>query len=83
MDRCGLNRWRGTHGLILIWPGVMTQLSKVLKSRDEWRSKAIRRAEDLREQRKADRRHRDTIAELKMEVESLKQSSDAGSKKKR
>jgi hypothetical protein len=69
--------------LILIWPGVMTQLSKVLKSRDEWRSKAIRRAEDLREQRKADRRHRDTIAELKMEVESLKQSSDAGSKKKR
>jgi predicted RND superfamily exporter protein len=60
----------------------MTQLSKVLKSRDEWRSKAIRRGDELREQRKADRRHRDSIAELKSEVESLKQSSNANAKKK-
>jgi hypothetical protein len=65
----------------LIWPEIMPQLSKVVKSRDEWRSKAIRRAEELREQRKADRRHRELIAELKFEVESLKQSADADSKK--
>jgi hypothetical protein len=60
----------------------MTQLSKVLKSRDEWRSKAIRRAEELRDQRKADRRHRESIAELKSELESLRQSSNADTKKK-
>ena len=59
----------------------MTQLSKILKSRDEWRSKATKRAEELREQRKADVRHRDSIAELKLEVERLKQSSDADAKK--
>jgi uncharacterized protein YlxW (UPF0749 family) len=68
--------------LILFWPEVMTQLSKVVKSRDEWRSKAIRRAEELREQRKADRRHRESIAELKSEVESLKEISDASAQKK-
>jgi hypothetical protein len=61
----------------------MTQLSKVVKSRDEWRSKAIRRAEELREQRKADRRHQESIAELKLQVESLRQSSDADAQKKR
>jgi hypothetical protein len=66
-----------------LWPDVMTQLSKVVKSRDEWRSKAIGRAEELREQRKADRRHRDSIAELKLEVESLKQGSSADAQKKR
>jgi len=60
----------------------MTQLSKVLKSRDEWRSKAIRRAEELRDHRKADRRHRESIAELKLEAESLRQSSNADAKKK-
>jgi len=59
----------------------MTQLSKVVKSRDEWRSKAIRRADELREQRKADGRHRESIAELKLQVERLKQSSDPDVKK--
>ena len=66
----------------LIWPEVMTQLSKIIKSRNEWRSKATRRGEELREQRKADSRHRKSIAELKLEVESLKQSADADAKKK-
>jgi len=59
----------------------MTQLSKILKSRVERRSKAAKRAEELREQRKADVRHRDSIAELKLEVERLKQASDADVKK--
>jgi uncharacterized protein YlxW (UPF0749 family) len=71
-----MNPWIDSH-----LAGHMTQLSKVLKSRDEWRSKAIRRAEDLREQRKANRRHRGSIAELKSEVESLRQSCDAIAKK--
>jgi hypothetical protein len=49
----------------------MPQLSKLLKSRDEWKNKAVERATDNRELRKAQRRHQEKIAELKCEKRYL------------
>jgi uncharacterized coiled-coil DUF342 family protein len=63
--------------------GIMVQPSKLLKGRNEWREKAIRRADELREQRKVSKRHRETIAELKLKIEDLKQElKEVGAKKK-
>jgi phage shock protein A len=61
----------------------MAQSSKLLKSRNEWREKAIKRADEQREQRKVSKRHRETIAELKLKIEDLKQElKEVGAKKK-
>ena len=49
----------------------MPQLSKLLKSRDEWKTKAIKRATENRELRKAQKRHQEKIAELKCEKRHL------------
>ena len=46
----------------------MPQTSKVLKSRDEWKSKAVERATELRESRKTEKRHLKKIAELKRQL---------------
>lgn len=61
----------------------MPQLSKLVRSRDEWRTKAVLRASENREFRKADKRHRERIAalekknaELSQFVEDLKKTSD-------
>ena len=42
----------------------MPQISKVLKSRDEWKNKAVERATELRESRKTEKRRLDKIADL-------------------
>lgn len=49
----------------------MPQLSKLLKSRDEWKTKAIERATENRELRKAQKRNQEKIAELKCEKRHL------------
>jgi hypothetical protein len=54
----------------------MLQLSKLIKSRDEWRVKAIQRATENREYRKADKRHRQTIAALHKQNAELSQSRE-------
>jgi len=46
----------------------MPQTSKVLKSRDEWKIKAVERATELRESRKTEKRHLNKIAELKCQL---------------
>ena len=43
----------------------MPQISKILNSRDEWKTKAIERAAELRELRKSQQRHLEKIADLK------------------
>jgi len=53
-----------------------------VKSRNVWRSKAVERGEELCGHRKTDRRHRHCIAELKLEIERLKQILNADAKKK-
>ena len=54
----------------------MLQYSKVLKSRDEWRNKAVQRANDIREHRKTSKRHVDTIAKLKAKITLMEQVSE-------
>ena len=54
----------------------MLQYSKVVKSRDDWKNKAIQRADDIREHRKARKRHLETIAELREKILSMEQTSE-------
>ena len=49
----------------------MLQYSKVLKSRDDWRNKAV-----IREHRKARKRHLETITELRAKLLSMEQPSE-------
>ena len=51
----------------------MLQNSKILKSRNEWKEKAINRALENREHRKTNNRHKQTISQLKKEIIELKQ----------
>jgi len=57
----------------------MPQASKILQSRDEWRSKAVRRADEIREHRKSQRRYQEKIAQLKAQVRAM-ESFDEGKK---
>lgn len=50
----------------------MLQMSKILRSRNEWKDKAMLRANELREQKKAQKRHLRKIAEIKAELKILK-----------
>ena len=59
----------------------MPQLSKLIRSRDDWRTKAVQRANELREYRKTHKRNRAHIAELKQQIDALQQIAEA--KKKR
>ncbi len=52
----------------------MLQQSKLLRSRDEWKTKAVLRATENREYRKADKRHREQLIDLKKENEELRLS---------
>lgn len=50
----------------------MPQLSKLIRSRKNWKSKASQRANENREYRKQAKRHRRKIAELKMQINDIK-----------
>ena len=54
----------------------MLQLSKIIQSRDEWKSKATQRANENREHRKTEKRHQEKIAELKEQITILEQAND-------
>ncbi len=51
----------------------MLQTSKLYQARNNWRKKAIERADEIREYRKTTKRHKETILELKEEIKRLKQ----------
>lgn len=53
----------------------MLQMSKLINSRNEWRQKAVQRAEKVRELKKAKRRYQAKIAELKAQLVKLDQSN--------
>lgn len=66
----------------------MLQLSKIKKSRDEWREKAKKRAEELWEMRKVHKYYKERLAKINEENRLLKEklensSSKSNSKKKR
>ena len=61
----------------------MPQVSKLLRSRDEWRTKAVLRATENREYRKAYKRNKEQLIalkkqneELRLIVDDLKKTSD-------
>jgi len=58
----------------------MPQLSKLIRSRDDWRTKAVQRANELREHRKTHKRNRAHIAELKQQLDALQQAAEADKK---
>jgi len=58
----------------------MLQYSKLLRSRDEWKTKAVQRATELRERRKAEKRSKEKIAELSRQLVELSQALEDAKK---
>jgi hypothetical protein len=54
----------------------MLQYSKVLKSRNKWKDKAIERADENREHRKAKKRYLNTIAVLRAKNLLMEQEAE-------
>jgi len=50
----------------------MPQRSKLTRSRDEWRTKAVLRATENREYKKADKRNKEQLIALKKQNEELR-----------
>ena len=49
----------------------MPQMSKIIQSRDEWKGKAVLRANEIREYRKSQKRYQKKISELKARIATL------------
>jgi len=58
----------------------MLQRSKLISSRDEWKSKAVQRADEIRELKKTRKRLKEKIAELKAENLTAKQTPERDKK---
>ena len=54
----------------------MLQYSKIVCSRDEWKRKAVQRADENRENRKTQKRYRQKIMQLKAEIRALEQATE-------
>jgi predicted nuclease with TOPRIM domain len=49
----------------------MLQMSKIIRSRDDWKRKAVEQANENRELRKTKKHHQDKIAELKTQIKTM------------
>ena len=58
----------------------MLQRSKLTSSRDEWKCKAVQRAEEIRELKKTRKRLKEKIAELKAQNQAAKQTPERDKK---
>jgi hypothetical protein len=58
----------------------MPQRSKLIKSREDWKNKAVSRANELRDRRKAEKRLRGRIEELERQADEFKQAAGSGQK---
>lgn len=54
----------------------MLQRSKVRRSRDEWKRKAVQRADEIRERKKTEKRYQEKIAQLKAQISALEQAAE-------
>jgi uncharacterized coiled-coil DUF342 family protein len=54
----------------------MPQLSKLIRSRDDWKTKAVQRANEIRENRKTIKRRQKQIAEIKKQLNALQQAAE-------
>jgi DNA-binding transcriptional regulator YhcF (GntR family) len=59
------------HQVTLARTSPMLQQSKLIRSRDEWKTKAVQRATEIRERRKAEKRSKEKIAELCKQIGEL------------
>ena len=51
----------------------MLQMSKIIHSRDEWKRKAVQRANTIRENRKQKKYAQETLVQLKKMIQVLEQ----------
>jgi hypothetical protein len=58
----------------------MPQLSKLIRSRDDWKTKAVQRANEIREYRKTIKRRQEQIAEIKSQLNALQQAAEDNKK---
>jgi uncharacterized coiled-coil DUF342 family protein len=58
----------------------MPQLSKLIRSRDDWKTKAVQRADESREHRKTIKRYQEQIAEIKRQLNALQQAAEDNKK---
>ena len=58
----------------------MPQLSKLIRSRDDWKTKAVQRAKEIREHRKTIKRRQEQIAEIKSQLNALQQAAEDNKK---
>ncbi len=54
----------------------MPQKSKLIRSRDEWKDKAVQRSYEIREHRKSRKRYLEQIAGLKTRVREMSQAEE-------
>ena len=59
----------------------MPQFSKILKSQQYWKKKAIERGNENRELRKTKNRHKNKISQLKAELKQMETSKGEDKKK--
>lgn len=55
----------------------MLQISKVIQSRDEWKRKAVQRANIIRDNRKQKKHTHKKIAQLKKKIQDLEQADQS------
>ena len=58
----------------------MPQLSKLIRSRDDWKTKAVQRATEIREHRKTIKWRQEQIAEIKSQLNALQQAAEDNKK---
>jgi hypothetical protein len=58
----------------------MPQLSKLIRSRDDWKTTAVQRANEIREHRKTIKRRQEQIAEIKSQLNALQQAAEDNKK---
>jgi len=54
----------------------MPQISKIIHSRNDWKSKAVRRANEIREYRKSQKRHQEKIASLTAQITLMEKNAE-------
>jgi uncharacterized coiled-coil protein SlyX len=59
----------------------MPQLSKLIRSRDDWKTKAVQRANEIREHRKTIKRRQEQITKIKSQLNALQQQAAEDNKK--
>jgi uncharacterized coiled-coil DUF342 family protein len=58
----------------------MPQLSKLIRSRDDWKTKAVQRANEIREHRKTIKRRQEQIVKINRHLNALQQAAEDNKK---